>query len=642
MVGIKQFFLAHKHKVILSAVLVVAWLAFLAGFAALLPVAIVATLVCLLPPITVIESYFSKAVISIFVLFGAFQLAAVLQFFLFSDSGFKTSATILTVLLIATVWITSKLTLPKKVFSKTDVGALVAASCFVVPLIILVFSGNSIARITKLGAIQGNDGATHYNLITEASEKERITYEDGSAYYPYGFHLTTAFLEESVHISQPELGWSTSVRLYIMQYIVLAGLLSMVAYFLCAQITRSIHKKTSPLTDIGVGLSLGVPLAALYLVPFLYHGFLNYFYIIGSVFCALLFLLYRTKKDSYQPIMLVSSLLLFGASASWPVLIPVGLLILALTSYLWANGKIWKLPLASLVVLGVCMMLQLLPLYLQMMYSDTSTSAGINMPGGLKVFNAAFLCAASALCAYGWFSDKIPKTYADFIKLAMTPLLLLVAALVAFQYFFVGEPRYYAIKLLMVVEVAALVLLVAFLTDRYIRVYKKSLVGLGLLIVLPAIIFMSLLALTANPFTTMRDAFRNISGQSKPAYFDSDTTLFAKLGAENKIDDFNAIALHYNAEQGKFFAHPQTSYWVHSVGFNAALDAYEEKGCHYGIYINLMVGNFTDKEQQSLATDLQSCAALAHQNGDNFFVVTDRDSLPHLQGLGIDNLTYEY
>ena len=372
------------------------------------------------------------------------------------------------------------------------------------------------------------------------------------------------------------------------------------------------------------------------MLPFLSNGFLNYYYICAAAACGLIYLLsYEPRAaDAKKPVGLASQrylvmylLLIFGVSMSWPLLTPVFLLIAGL--YFLQNNIRQIIILRNLVSPGILLvvsgfLIQFIPAYFQVINSVAGTSDSINATGSLYGVHVTVLLIGLGVTLYV-LHDKAQKQAMEFAKNVLVPLYLFLALLAAYQYFTVGEVRYYFIKSSLLVELMILALLAAVIVGRYAHTAGRQIQSWYVVFV-PFLILFLAIGVNTNPLGDSRALFRSYSSQEKPAYFDEDIAAYIKLGQAGKIGDFNSTLLHYDADKGKIYAHMQISYWANTMGFGAQPLESQARGCNLELYSNLNFGTFTDIEQREAVNIIKDCAQIAREAGRQYYIITDKAS----------------
>lgn len=631
------------------SLLLIAEIFYIFNIGLLLPLVIVGLYAVFLPMPGIFKSLLSRSVVGLLLFYAVYQLIAIAQFVVLPHGGFTTASVFLSLFSVALVLVIGRTKKIDKIFvTREDLYGILTALFLLVPMIGYGFAGGGIAeRIASIGGIQGNDGATHFSILTESTVKERISYETDGIYYPYGFHLTTGFLEEAYGVDHLSFGWSGNVKLYMAEFMFFAAILAYILYFMVLGLLGAI--KSGSLgsgSKLLAALALGPALTLFYLVPFLYNGFLNYYYICATLVAGLIMLLYEftkpnelksANKGAYA---FIGLLLLFGASSSWPLFVPIVIMTVAIFAIV-PNSRISDIrrirPNKLLILLGMGFLIQLLPLYLQLSYATVSTSEGINAAGGLRIFHAQFILLAVVIMTYVYCSQRFSDSFKRATSGILLPLLVAVVGLAAYQYFYLGEIRYYAIKIAVFMEILMLVFLVALVVDRVNQIKLSWEQAVIVIVMVPATVFFALFSLNDNPVKDARNLLRSYSGQQKPAYLDQDVEKVTDIGLTGGLGYYNVVTLHYTDDQTKIFAHPQTAYWANTMTYRSAsdnrYDEYFAKDCYYKIYMNLLVGTYTEPEQADLIKQTKTCAKIARDHGREFYVVTDPASASRMSDL---------
>lgn len=641
---IKQFLnrLSDKTKFTVAGLLLALLLYFVGVKFVLFP-AIVVLLVVYLPLPAVFSSWFGRVFISSVIGLSILQIAATFQFLLFPNSNFVALAAIATLFAGLLLFLAPPNGQKKRrIFSKFDAMSLIVMLFFVLPVLAFLYSGNPLTRIGEIGSIQAIDATNHYAGLAEMTKAEHLNYAF-NFYYPKGFHISSGFLQNTIFTDQFSLGWVGNATLYIGHYIVLGCALAYGVYFLCLSAIRALSRKASELKEVKVGLivalSVGPPLALLYLIPFIAQGFLNFYYICLAIVCGVLVLL-ELKKSAQEPVASLSSsdgrwvvllylLLIFGASVSWPLLIPplllVGLMVLMPSNFnlkaLFKQAWDWRN-----IPIFVALLIQLIPIYFQLAFTADS-SQGINLTGGLRAFHP-YILLLGALLVGGWLLYRKAEGFSKLIFSLYIPMISFVALLVFFQLFTVGEVRYYGLKTSLILEVLILALFVVTLVYSYVSTNKFDWKFAIFLPVIPVFMMVLLVTNNLNPLKDARDAFRTYSKEGKPGHYDKDVNTFVRLGEEGKIKHFNSTVLHYEAEKKLFVGHMQTPFWANMMQYDSSERDFKALHCTGALYSNLGFGTFSATEQEFLIGKIKDCAQKVHDFGDTYYLITDTGSIP--------------
>lgn len=610
----------------------------------------------------IFSSWFGRLFVGSLLTATLLQIAATFQFLLFPHSNFMVLAAICVLLHIA-LWKfipAQKLVSWKelRLFDVKDAAALIVALFFLLPFVPSVIR-DPIGSITQIGGLQAIDATNHYAGIAEVTQAEHLTYAP-NYYYPKGFHISVGFIENTVFPSQYSLGWQGNVMLFFVQYMILATMVAYaVLYFALALLDMAKHKLESVGAHMLVAVTLGIPLSLFYLLPLVNEGFLNYYYVITTILVGLLYLIdIRSKQsgenDDWRKLLnddklrwsLIAYLLLaYGASVSWPLLIPP-LMITAVLFLVPPHLKLWDTIRTVLGrrgwVIVLAFVLHLIPIYFQIRYaSGDGSQGGLNSIGGLKEYHPFILLAgAVVLFALVW-SQKASENLKRLLLTVYFPLVVFVASLIAVQYFKVAEVRYYAIKTSLLLEIMLLALAVVVLLDVHKRRGTSGTLYAWMLPAIPVVAMILLVSTTPNPFRDIRELLRPYSKEAKPAYFDQDAKTYIGLAESGKIAHFNSTTLHFDS-QGKFSNHPQLPFWVNMMQYDASQADLQALNCNGKLYSNIAFGGFTDVEQEALVAKVKECAQMAHDSKEAYYIVTDIHSLPQIQKTFGDIATYVY
>lgn len=640
-------------NVITAAASLVVLLLYILGFKVLLIPVFVGITAWRVPIPRIFSSWFGRIVVATLLLLSLMQVSASLQFLVVPKSGFITLAVVVW-LLMCIIWLATPLQHYEKrrIISSSDICAFLVVLCFLLPFSPILIGRSSIRRIAEIGSIQAIDATNHYAAIAELTRAEHLNYKPGY-YYPKGFHIAVGFTQNTFFANQYELGWRGNVMLFFADYMIYGALLGYLVFFLCLRWLRALSEKLAPerwsWSKLLLAACLALPLVLVYLLAFVPEGFLSYYYVCATLILALLYLgelqdTVRSKDDSLDLSsntlgtwnLIAYLLLLFGAGATWPLLIPPFVVIGAL--FLIPGRLHWKLivkrlwTIRALPVL-VVFVLQLLPIYFQTKYSPTSTGASLNLTGGLTEFHPYVLLVGLLIVAGVMISAKVEESFRRVIANIFMPLFGFEGVFLIFQYFTTGQILYYAIKVSLLIEMMLLALSVALLVRVVAesKLYEARVVWL--LPVVPLFAVILLISSLSNPLKDDRDLFRHYSNDVIPQYLDQDVETNVRLGEEGKIKHFNLTELHYNPAQGKFFADMQVPYWADMMQYSASPSDFQAVQCMGKIYSNLAFGTYDAAAQKLLTKELETCAIAAHKRGETFYVVTDPASAPHVRAL---------
>lgn len=520
-----------------------------------------------------------------------------------------------------------------KLWNRRDAAAFTLALFFAV--LVLLGTGLTSLSISRFGALQSVDGASHFLMIDKLSRAEQLDYGNDQAFYPKGFHIATAFIQDSFHLNQASLSFSGRARLFVAQYLAFGALALMLLFYLaCLLVEMGRHKQGS---EWLLALSVGPPLVIFYLVPFVFQGFVPYYYAISLVALGLVYLwaLYSQKGQTDQRLnLLVYLLLTFSMSMTWSLLTP--LLLALLFSFVAQDNlslRLAKVKLQGIIakrnwIIILAAGLQLTPLFIQAQYSGP-TDGWFNAEGSIRVFHYFLhLCALALLgyCALGRGVGKVSR----FLVRAFVPFYGLLAVLAAAQYFTVGELRYYAVKFSYIAEILLFVVLAAWLvaalqSRRMAWWLKPALAGL-------LITFGGLLAIgiNANPLEDWRKMYRQYSAYGYPAFFDADIEGTVNLAVRDQLDNANSVVLHYESTDDKLYGNLLVSNWVAVIQPDSGFDA-QAHSCLSQIFHTAVYVPMSSNQQVALKARINECTALAKRSGREFLIVTDSGSAQHLR-----------
>jgi hypothetical protein len=602
-----------------------------------------------LPMPKVFRSWFGRFVASFVLTLSLVQVAAALQFLALPKSGFMTLAVIAALVNMLVVWCAPGVARESRPWlSRTDLLAFAVIALFLVPFAPIFSGHHSIERIAQIGSIQAGDSGNHYAYIAEATHLQHFNY-GGSTYYPLGFHLSVGFVQHSFFDKPSSVSWGSNVVLFFAQYVVLAAILAYALYMLCVQWLGLLLKRVKGRSVyVLAAAALAPPLVSLYLIAFVPEGFLNYYYVCATIAIGFITLgelngLFKGDDDAKlltAPAraarwwLILALLFMFGAISSWPLLLPPLMVSAALfvVPTKWRSWSFWRSFLqVRMIALGLCVLLQFIPVYFQLKYGSVASNQGINAIGGLRTFHPFVLLAGLGLVAFVVLNKRIAETQRRLIYNVFMPLVGFIGLLTLYQYFTLGEARYYLIKSAMLLEMLMLVLGVVLLAGAYAQSGWRS-VKYGVFVAaIPMIAMLLLISTAANPLKDDRDLFRSVSHQEKPMYFDQDVRTYTHLGLQGNIHNFNSTLLHYNPDQSKFYAHPQIPFWMNVMQYNGSPADVAGFRCDGQLYTNQAFGTFSVGDQEELHQLIFKCANLSRQRGQTFYIVTDKGSVPAIQ-----------
>jgi hypothetical protein len=637
-----------KRVVLAGALSIVALGLYALGARFFLPLVLLGVNVVCLPMPKVLRSWFSRFVASFVLMLSLLQVAAAVQFLVFPKSGFLVMGVLAALFEVLLVWWAPGTDRKRPLFTKNDLLAFAVVAVFLLPFA-PIFSGHrSIERIAQIGGIQAIDATNHYAYIAESTEAQHYTYTPGN-YYPRGFHIAVGFVQHSFFNSQDSLSWQNNAILFFAQYVVLGATLGYALYILCIQWLEQLIKRSRlGGAKVLACAALAPPLALFFLIPFVPEGFLSYYYscitvVFGAIVLTELSGALRKNDDAVnlseggrdQRWWIVLALLfVFGAVSSWPLLLPplVVSVLLFVVPKDWRRVAFWRsLWDVRILPVAVAVVLQFVPLYFQFAYGSVDGSQGINAQGGLRAFHPLVLAGGMLLVAFVVFSARFAGAQRRLVFNLFMPFATFVGGLTLLQYFSLGEVRYYVMKSSMLLEMLLLVLAVVLLVLTYAQSEWRGIKYGVFVAAVPLVAMLLLVSTMANPLKDDRDLFRSVSGQEKPLYFDQDVRVYTHLALQGKVAHFNSTLVHYNADQGKYFAHMQIPYWMNMMQYNGKKDDLSSLRCAGRQYTNMAFGNFTPPEQEAFVRLVHTCAQLAHQHGQEYYIVTDKDSAPQVR-----------
>jgi hypothetical protein len=626
----------------------VSLVAYLLGFKLLLVPVLLWFLVRYMPFPKLFQSKLSRLVVSFLILVSLLLLSIVVQFFLFEDRGFGILAVLLTAATMLTVWIAH----PYKVkepsaplVDRKDAAALAMALLFIVPVISLTgVLKSSVVDVSRFGAIQSADGANHFMIFSTMSDVEHLDYRGGS-YYPKGFHLSVAFIQDSAYLNPTEHRFGINARLFVLQYIFFGALMAYMLFYLCRFVADILSVRSKRQRNLQLALTLGLPLAAFYLLSFFYQGFLNYYYVITAVAAGLIYLhsafaADKIRRPDGRLFLLGYLVLTFGVSMIWPLLMPP--LVLIPLMYLLPpkdEFRLARLPALlrsivakeNLLIIGG-FALHLIPVFMQMRYAIMDTGEQFTAHGSIRVFQAGILTAGLLLIVYISLNERFSDEVRRFVSAVFHPLYLFIAALAIAQFFTAGEVRYYAIKSSFLLEILLLVIV----TVGLVYAYNNSKASWMQKLYMPALTliigFLLLAGMHGNPLKDVRELFRTQSGFGTPVFFDSDVKKLTDVASSGKVHDTNLAVLHYDAESDKFYGNMAPANWITVMQPKPASDPFTQM-CNSELYTIATYREFDKVQQLDLKAKARECAQMAADRNRDYFVVTDDASAPHIATL---------
>lgn len=626
--------------------LLIYWLGFELPFllAALVSVAL------FIPMPKVFDSWFSRLFISLFLVYGVVQIMALAQMYFYPDGHFALIAGLSFVAVVGLLILFGR---PQaeykiKIFTVRDGGVVLACLFFMLPFLFLVRGDNRLQEVTEMSAVQIADSVVHEANIASYTGIQTIAgdYIVGR-YYPSGFHIASSFVERPVFGDIREMNWKPRVALYLGHYLAFGAMLMAAIVYLSFMLVYALGLKLKAFGWLAVAITVGIAASLLHLWLFVTLGFLNYYYICASVLIGACYLLetlpaFRPKDKILQnarqygwPVF-AFLLIAFGASASWPLLVPPILLGALLSMFasgfkdIWKNIGQWLIACLPVAVMAA---LHLLTVYMQTQFMQANDQL-ITMGGALHNFNVIFL-----LVGFGVTVAVIAKNINNLsAKLAVVvlPFVLMTVALLGLHLFLVGEPRYYLIKSAMILEMMFLALLPAYLIYLLSKSGLAEWLKLGLMASGVLLLVLGTTALLPQPLQEVRGLFRDQSGMGKPPFLVSDAASIVQLGSTDKLQNFNMTILHYDPAADRFYAHMETALWAQTlskpeVDSLARIVGGRSQSCFSKQFVIQAYGTGGPEDQPNLIEAVKECAAAVAEKGQPYYVVTDPGSVPALQ-----------
>lgn len=274
------------------------------------------------------------------------------------------------------------------------------------------------------------------------------------------------------------------------------------------------------------------------------------------------------------------------------------------------------------------MFIQLIPLYFQVAHPGSSN---INDLGALRTLHPMFLLAGVVLL-WGVGLQNFSRPFKRHIYGAFIGLYLLSGLLILLQLLLLGEVRYFAIKVALLLETLLLVLGVALLFSGILSRGKGSWNYLWCAPLVPIVVLALLLSTVSDPFKETRGLFRDELNQAKPMFYDQNVRHFTHLGVVGQINHYNATVLHYDAKKPGVVGHSLLAAWAQNVKYSRGPDD-DARACHRLVYRITTQESADPKLQQALVAQVQQCIDIANKNGYRYYIITDNGSIPYLQNL---------
>jgi len=624
-------------------------LLYFAGFTMLFVLALIYVLAIGVPYPRMLRSLVSRLIAGSLLAISATQLMAVVQFFVFPSSDFRILSLLVFLAIVGTVWLLRK-RLPKEplvLWQRKDAAAALAVLFFVVPLVVLCFWKNNPVHLTQFAGTQSPDGVSHEIAIAEMDGAQHLNYRTVQ-YYPKGFHLASAFFLRGVHANQRDLSWLGNARVYVGMYAVWGAILIYLLFYLSRQLLDSLAAKLRHLPNALVACTLGPIVAVLYALPFLYNGFINYYYICAAVVLGVLYLYEYTPQAKQEGcwFMLAYLLLVFGVSMSWgPLLTPALLLIPVL--YLIPGTESVKATIRRLTrrenwVIIAAFVVQLAPLYLHFKYAKLNSAQGINAQGIIRDMHFGLLLAGIGLVLWLVLRSKVTDVLRRFAINVLLPMYLLVGLLIALQYFAVGELRYYSIKTAYLLELFIVAVLVAAVVYAALQ---RGLPSLHRWLLVPIVLGTGLLLALgmsgANPLLPVRQVFRQLDNFGTPAFYQTDVQSYTTLGVAGKLTGANNEALHYDTSANKIFGNGLIGNWANAMQHTTS-GTPEGAACSSTAFTTLTYGTGQPSEQSTIINAVNKCIALSAAHHQAYYIITDPQSAVYLRQIFGTEPTYVY
>ncbi|MGD8373724.1 MAG: hypothetical protein PVI21_02595 [Candidatus Woesebacteria bacterium] len=615
------------------------------GIKVFLPVVVVVLSVMYLPAPKVLGSMFARFVTQVVLSLALLQLAAAIQQIILPWSDFMAVAVLYSVFGYLILLFYGSQKKKMQLITRQDIAGLVVVVMFLLPFGAIICGQDSVYKIVEIAGLQSPDAAHHFENINSRSYDQHLD----TTGYPKGFHLGVGFLQDAFFGKQADFSWQVNLVMFFGQYLLMGSLLAVSSVYLCTTwLERQTSKQLSLVGVISLAVAIGLPICTLFLWPYIAHGFLNYYYTIAAFLLGLIFIdRYCFQKKSEQSadvgFMLFAAMMLFyGSSQSWPLVVPIVIAILILT--IWPN----KMPKLNNVkewcfrnpALLFVVAIQPLPVVTQIIFTKDSVSY-INSPGDLTILHTFVLIAGFAVCLLVMLQKKVAIDFKRNILNVMLPLGLFAALVIFMQQFSLGQAIYFSIKVSLLVEAIVILLGVALLFGAFVesKIYKK--VYLPLLAFVPMALTILLIGAGPKPFDDLRGFFRDASDTGKPAFYDQDAYLLAKLGKSDLINNNNAVTLHYDNDKKTIYAHAFLAQTIVNIKYPRTTEGAQADKCYDQVFSNLAYGTFSEQEQKDLVLNIKQCVQLAQQAGDKFYVVTDKKSLGSLKSIiGEDGIEY--
>lgn len=567
------------------------------------------------------DSFVGRALLALVFTLVLLQVSALVQFLVWPQSNFLYVASLFAVFSFVMLYAFGRAPSQWRWFTRYDAAGLLVAAMFLLPLIWMV-RHDTIANIVSIAGLQSPDAGHHFEFIGDMQHEQHL---DASG-YPKTFHLAVGFLQSAFVGTQDSMSWQGNVVSFFAQYVIFGVMLAMSLGYICMLwLERMLSRVPSKGVSVLAGLAVAMPLQLVTLWPFVEHGFLNYLFMASVLVCAVMYADVLLKQGKPREVDIVFVLLLLlSASLSWPLVVPATLLGVLIALWPVRPKELWPL-IKHHWIAAILVLLQVAPLIIQLLRPGTTS---VNDQGDLRTF-AAFLLSFGLVVAI-FVSRFLPRPSRRVLVALIVPFSILTGAILCMQLVLFGEPRYFAIKVALLVEAFLVPLCVAGLFAWGLR-RKVANGALFLLLCAPLGVTLLLLTASGKPLEDVRNLFRDQMGQIKPAFYNHDVSEYTKLGKAGKINHFNSTVLHSNPANGKLYSHPFLPQVVQMMKYPRTTSGLEAFMCHRLIFNNLAYGDFSEVKQRELVMQVRTCVDIAARNGQKYYIITDKDSLERVK-----------
>lgn len=638
-----------KPKVAAASVMLVGLLAYVLGLEWPLLVILLGVYAAFLPMPKVFSSWFSRLLLGVLFLYALLQVAALAQFYLHPAGKFPLISA-LTVVLTAVVvgvfgdWQHSR---NLRIFNFKDGAVVLGSLVFLVPFAPAFVPSHALQAVTEYSGAQIVDSLAHQNTVHIYDIFQTLAqgYAKGS-YYPAGFHIAAGFVEHTFIGNFQGITWKNGALLYFGGYVGWALLLCAVLIYASLAVLQNLRSVAVDRWSIlTTALVVGAATSCMHLWLSIDLGFLNYLYICAAAIGAACYFLDRPLVFAAQHSIRQSLreyswpttaflLLSFGASMSWPLLAPAFLLsaaFIVFPSLQLRNIRVhWRLLAITWLPIAVVGGLHLLTVLMQQYYGGSSNGHLLTAAGALSNFNVLFLAIGLVVTALVIY--KKATIIQDGVVAAIVPYILLTLGLVSVHLVALGEVRYYAIKVAIILEMLILALGVSYLVSLAKTAGLSSLLRLGFVggLVLSVVVLNT--ATLAAPFKEIRGLFRAQLQAGDETTYIHDADLISRLGAANKLQNFNMVVLHYDASGDRLYGNSELFGWAGAVGpytMGSTPDVLSETcSAQLGSLLN---APSTPDVQVSVKQTTRQCIDYETRYHVPMYIVTDAASVPVLQ-----------